>query len=58
MERIYEMLLRGVAVHHGGLLPLLKECVELLFSKSIVKVSGDGFNILYYIQYSIIILHF
>lgn len=25
-------------VHHGGLLPLLKEVVELLFAKSVVKV--------------------
>ena len=33
-----EMLSRGVGVHHGGLLPILKETVELLFSKSIVKI--------------------
>ena len=32
-----EMLLRGIAVHHGGLLPILKESVELLFSRSVVK---------------------
>jgi superfamily II RNA helicase len=38
VHRIEEMLLRGVGVHHGGLLPILKEAVELLFSKSIVKV--------------------
>ena len=38
MKRIEEMLNRGIAVHHGGLLPILKECVELLFSKSVVKV--------------------
>jgi antiviral helicase SKI2 len=25
-------------VHHGGLLPILKEMVEILFSKGIVKV--------------------
>ena len=36
--RVEQMLLRGVAVHHSGLLPILKETVELLFSKSIVKV--------------------
>ena len=29
----------GFAVHHGGLLPILKEAVELLFSRSIVKVT-------------------
>jgi antiviral helicase SKI2 len=32
------MLLRGFGVHHGGLLPVLKESVELLYSKSVVKV--------------------
>lgn len=36
--RMEEMLLRGFGVHHGGLLPVLKESVELLFSKTIVKV--------------------
>jgi hypothetical protein len=36
--RIEEMLLRGFGVHHGGLLPVLKESVELLYSKSVVKV--------------------
>lgn len=32
------MLSRGFGVHHGGLLPILKESVEVLFSQSIVKV--------------------
>lgn len=36
--RMREMLKRGVAVHHGGLLPIVKEFVEILFSKSLVKV--------------------
>ena len=36
--RVEEMLLRGFGVHHGGLLPVLKESVELLYSKSVVKV--------------------
>jgi superfamily II RNA helicase len=38
VNRMEEMLSRGIAVHHGGLLPILKECVELLFSQSVVKV--------------------
>jgi hypothetical protein len=38
LHRMEEMLVRGIAVHHGGLLPILKECVELLFSQSVVKV--------------------
>ena len=38
IRRIREMLERGVAVHHGGLLPIVKEIVEILFAKSLVKV--------------------
>lgn len=38
ITRLREMLGRGVAVHHGGLLPIVKEVVEILFSKSLVKV--------------------
>ncbi|KAJ5172571.1 hypothetical protein N7492_005164 [Penicillium capsulatum] len=36
--RLRELLSRGVAVHHGGLLPIMKEVVEILFAKSLVKV--------------------
>lgn len=32
------MVLNGVAVHHGSLLPFVKECVELLFSMNLVKL--------------------
>ena len=38
IQRMNEMLMRGIGVHHGGLLPLLKEAVELLFGKGVVKV--------------------
>ena len=36
--RLREMLSRGIAVHHGGLLPIVKELVELLFAQTLVKV--------------------
>lgn len=36
--RMREMMERGVAVHHSGLLPILKEAVEILFSRSLIKV--------------------
>ncbi|KAJ5105562.1 hypothetical protein NUU61_002909 [Penicillium alfredii] len=36
--RLRDLLSRGVAVHHGGLLPIMKEIVEILFAKSLVKV--------------------
>ncbi|KIV98030.1 hypothetical protein PV10_01723 [Exophiala mesophila] len=38
INRLKEMLSRGVAVHHGGLLPIVKEIVEILFAKTLVKV--------------------
>jgi len=38
IRRVREMLGRGIAVHHGGLLPILKEVVEILFAKTLVKV--------------------
>jgi superfamily II RNA helicase len=34
---IMRLLERGIAFHHSGLLPLLKEIVELLFSKGYVR---------------------
>lgn len=34
-----ELLRRGLGVHHSGILPILKEIVEMLFSRGLVKVS-------------------
>lgn len=36
--RLRDMLTRGIAVHHGGLLPIVKEIVEILFAQTLVKV--------------------
>ncbi|GAB0201588.1 helicase SKI2W [Grus japonensis] len=36
--RLAELLQRGIGVHHSGVLPLLKEVVEMLFSQGLVKV--------------------
>ena len=35
---ILPILLRGIAIHHSGLLPLLKEVIELLFQEGLIKV--------------------
>ena len=32
------MLLKGVSVHHSGLIPIFKELIELLFAQKLVKV--------------------
>ena len=36
--RLKEMLKRGVGVHHAGLLPIVKEVVEMLFCRGVIKV--------------------
>lgn len=36
--RLRGLLGRGIAVHHGGLLPIVKEIVEILFAETLVKV--------------------
>ncbi|CUA76286.1 antiviral helicase SKI2 [Rhizoctonia solani] len=38
IARMRDLLSRGVGVHHGGLLPLVKEVVEILFARGLVKV--------------------
>lgn len=35
---LYEILRSGVGLHHGGMLPILKELVELLFQMNLIKV--------------------
>lgn len=37
IELILPLLRRGIAVHHSGLLPIIKELVELLFQEGLVK---------------------
>ena len=36
--RIRGLLKRGIGVHHAGLLPIIKEVVEMMFARSLVKV--------------------
>ena len=35
---IHKLVLKGIAYHHSGLVPILKEVIEILFSKGLVKV--------------------
>ncbi len=37
-HNLIDLLQKGVAYHHSGLLPLLKEMVEILFSRGLIKV--------------------
>jgi superfamily II RNA helicase len=38
VKLLKRVLQKGIGIHHAGLLPVLKEIVENLFSKSIIKV--------------------
>jgi len=40
-------LKRGIGVHHSGILPILKEVVELLFQRQLVKVCRRLFSTSY-----------
>eukprot|EP01134_Creolimax_fragrantissima_P002946 CFRG2946T1 len=37
VEHIKPLLRRGIGIHHGGLLPLLKEVIEILFQEGLIK---------------------
>ncbi|KAM6578144.1 hypothetical protein CsatB_029981 [Cannabis sativa] len=36
--RVQNLLHRGIGVHHAGLLPIVKEVVEMLFCRGVIKV--------------------
>ena len=38
IQHILPLLRRGIGIHHGGLLPILKEVIELLFQEGLLKV--------------------
>uniref|UniRef100_F7FZM6 Exosome RNA helicase MTR4 n=1 Tax=Ornithorhynchus anatinus TaxID=9258 RepID=F7FZM6_ORNAN len=37
VEHVLPLLKRGIGIHHGGLLPILKETIEILFSEGLIK---------------------
>jgi ATP-dependent RNA helicase DOB1 len=38
IKQILPLLKRGIGIHHSGLLPILKEIIELLFQEGLLKV--------------------
>uniref|UniRef100_A0A1Y1KJM7 Uncharacterized protein n=1 Tax=Photinus pyralis TaxID=7054 RepID=A0A1Y1KJM7_PHOPY len=40
-----EILSRGVGVHHSGILPIIKEMIEMLFQGQYIKVRGINLEI-------------
>ena len=37
VENLLPILKRGIGIHHGGLLPILKEVIEILFQEGLLK---------------------
>jgi len=50
IEHILPLLKRGIGIHHGGLLPILKEVIEILFQEGLIKV-GESFSPVVFIFY-------
>jgi ATP-dependent RNA helicase DOB1 len=38
IANLLPLLRRGIGIHHGGLLPILKEVIEILFQEGLIKV--------------------
>jgi ATP-dependent RNA helicase DOB1 len=38
VRTILPLLQRGIGIHHGGLLPIIKEVIEILFGEGLVKI--------------------
>ena len=38
IQNILPLLKRGIGIHHSGLLPILKESIEILFQEGLIKV--------------------
>lgn len=36
--KLYELVQKGVGIHHSGMIPILKEVVEILYSQGLIKV--------------------
>jgi len=39
VKYVSNLLSRGIGIHHSGVLPILKEIVELLFQQGLLKVN-------------------
>jgi len=37
-QDVYKQVLKGVVYHHSGLIPILKEIIEIIYSKGLIKI--------------------
>ncbi|KAL6609720.1 hypothetical protein ACP70R_039689 [Stipagrostis hirtigluma subsp. patula] len=44
VSNMLPLLKRGIGVHHSGLLPILKEVIEILFQEGLIKTFSIGLN--------------
>lgn len=51
VEHVLPLLKRGIGIHHGGLLPILKETIEILFSEGLLKVQKLFFFFFFWKQH-------
>jgi ATP-dependent RNA helicase DOB1 len=42
IQHLPGMLRRGVGVHHSGLLPIVKEVIEILFQEGLIKARAGA----------------
>ena len=40
IDLVKPLLKAGIGIHHSGLLPIIKELVELLFQETLIKVGN------------------
>lgn len=58
IELMLPLLQRGIAVHHSGLLPIIKELVELLFQEGLVKALFATETVILLFKWYIFVLSF
>ena len=56
IETLLPLLKRGIGVHHSGLLPILKEVIELLFQEQLIKVKLQLFLLLQMVCFLLFLL--
>ena len=38
ITKLYPIILKGIGIHHSGLLPILREIIELIFQEGLIKI--------------------
>ena len=51
VEHVLPLLKRGIGIHHSGLLPILKETIEILFSEGFIKVGYSVIGVVIVLEY-------